>query len=172
MQHSSIHLTKNTLKNKKHTNSVSLWSMGKVESIEEFYKKKFDWMPDNIRSGIGHFNIFKLDPFVGDKAQPVPYKRRDYYKIMLVKGNSSVQYADKEVEVKKQALSFSNPQIPYKWNHLDQIREGYFCIFFRCNCIMSDVISGFTSASYSGNQQFVAWSNMPQTTYGKIWKYC
>lgn len=103
--------------------------MNKVETIEEFYKKKFDWMPDNLRNEIGHFNVFKLDPFVGDKAQPVPYKRRDYYKIMLVEGNSKVHFADKVLEVKKQALSFSNPQIPYKWEHLDTIRTGFFCVF-------------------------------------------
>ncbi len=103
--------------------------MDKIETIEEFYKRKFDWMPDNLKNEIGHFNVFNLEPFVGDKAQPVPYKRRDYYKIMLVIGNSKVHYADKVVEVKKQALSFSNPQIPYKWEHLDNIRSGSFCIF-------------------------------------------
>jgi AraC family transcriptional activator of pobA len=103
--------------------------MDKIETIEEFYKRKFDWIPDNIKHEIGHFNAFRLEPFVGDKAQPVPYKRRDYYKIMLVIGNSNVHYADKVVEVKKHALSFSNPQIPYKWEHLDNIRSGSFCIF-------------------------------------------
>jgi len=103
--------------------------MNKMETIEEFYKRKFDWMPDDIRNEIGHFNVFKLDPFVGDNAKPVPYKRRDYYKIMLVIGNSRVHYADQLVEVQKQALSFSNPQIPYKWEHLDNIREGFFCVF-------------------------------------------
>jgi AraC family transcriptional activator of pobA len=103
--------------------------MDKIETIEEFYKRKFDWMPDTIRNEIGHFNIFKLEPFVGDKAQPVPYKRRDYYKIMLVIGNSKVHFADKVVEVQKQALSFSNPQIPYKWEHLDTVRDGFFCVF-------------------------------------------
>jgi AraC family transcriptional activator of pobA len=103
--------------------------MDKIETIEEFYKRKFDWIPENIKNEIGHFNVFSLEPFVGDKAQPVPYKRRDYYKIMLVKGNSQVYYADKVVEVKKQALSFSNPHIPYKWEHLDNIRSGSFCIF-------------------------------------------
>jgi AraC-like DNA-binding protein len=103
--------------------------MDKIESIEEFYKRKFDWMPENIRKEIGHFNVFRLEPFVGDKAQPVPYKRRDYYKIMLVVGNSKVHYADKVIEVKKQALSFSNPQIPYNWEHLDNVRDGSFCIF-------------------------------------------
>ncbi|ULQ53202.1 helix-turn-helix domain-containing protein [Flavihumibacter fluvii] len=110
-------------------NSVNLWEMGKVETIEEFYRKKFDWIPDNLRKEIGHFNVFKLDPFVGDKAQPVPYKRRDYFKIMLVIGNSEVHFADQVVEVKNQALTFSNPEIPYKWEHLDKIRSGVFCIF-------------------------------------------
>jgi len=101
----------------------------KIETIEGFYKREFDWMPDNIRNEIGHFNIFKLEPFVGDKAQPVPYKRRDYFKIMLVIGNSKVHFADKVVEVQKQALSFSNPMIPYKWEHLDTVRDGAFCVF-------------------------------------------
>ena len=105
--------------------------MDKIETIEEFYKRKFNWMPDNIKNEIGHFNVFSLEPFVGDKTQPVPYKRRDYYKIMLVIGNSKVHYADKVVEVNKQALSFSNPQIPYKWEHLDNVRSGSFCIFNR-----------------------------------------
>lgn len=103
--------------------------MNKVETIEDFYKRKFDWMPENLKNEIGHFNVFRLEPFLGDKAQPVPYKRRDFYKIMLVEGNSKVYYADKVMEVKKQALSFSNPQIPYKWEHLDNIRSGAFCIF-------------------------------------------
>jgi AraC family transcriptional regulator, transcriptional activator of pobA len=103
--------------------------MDKIETIADFYKGKFDWMPDNLKNEIGHFNVFNLEPFVGDKAQPVPYKRRDFYKIMLVKGNSQVHYADKVIEVNKQALSFSNPQIPYKWEHLDTIRSGSFCIF-------------------------------------------
>jgi AraC-like DNA-binding protein len=103
--------------------------MNKVETIEDFYKRKFDWMPENLKNEIGHFNVFRLEPFIGDKAQPVPYKRRDFYKIMLVEGHSKVYYADKVIEVKKQALSFSNPQIPYKWEHLDNIRSGAFCIF-------------------------------------------
>jgi len=103
--------------------------MDKVETLLDFYKRKFDWVPENIRNEIGHFNVFKLEAFTGDKAQPVPYKRRDFYKIMLVVGNSKVHYADKVFEVKKQALSFSNPHIPYKWEHLDTIREGAFCVF-------------------------------------------
>jgi AraC-like DNA-binding protein len=103
--------------------------MNKVETIEEFYKRKFNWIPDNFRNEIGHFNVFKLEPYVPGKPTSIPYKRRDFYKIMLVVGNSKVHYADKVVEVQKQALSFSNPQIPYKWEHLDNIRSGVYCIF-------------------------------------------
>ncbi len=103
--------------------------MEKVEKLEEFYKRKFDWIPENIHNDIGHFNVFRLEPFVGNNATPVPYKRRDYYKITLVVGNSKIQYADKVLEVQKQALVFSNPQIPYKWDHTDTIHSGYFCVF-------------------------------------------
>jgi AraC family transcriptional regulator, transcriptional activator of pobA len=103
--------------------------MEKIESIESFYKAKLDWIPENFKNEIGHFNVFNLKPFIGEKAQSALYKRHDFYKIMLVKGNSKVHYADKVIEVKKQVLSFSNPQIPYKWEHLNNINGGYFCIF-------------------------------------------
>lgn len=103
--------------------------MKKAESLSEFYRNKFDWLPDNLKNEMGHFNVFDLQPFIGEKAQPIPYKRRDFYKISLAKGNSRVYFADQVVEVKKQALCFSNPQIPYKWEHLEEYKAGSFCIF-------------------------------------------
>lgn len=103
--------------------------MDKIEKLEEFYKRKFNWIPENLRNEIGHFNVFRLDPFVGKRAKPAPYKRRDFFKIMLVIGTGKVHYADKIVVVQKQALAFSNPQIPYKWEQTDSIRSGFFCIF-------------------------------------------
>lgn len=108
---------------------ILFFNMNKLESLEDFYKRKLDWMPDNLRNEIGHFNLFRLEPLVEGKPTTIPYRRRDFYKIMLVKGNSRVHYADTVVEVKKQALSFSNPQIPYQWEHLDNVREGIYCIF-------------------------------------------
>ncbi len=103
--------------------------MHATETLEEFYKRKSDWIPDHFRNEIGHFNMFRLEPFTEGKPTNIPYKRRDFYKIMLVKGKSQVHFADKIVDIKKQALSFSNPQIPYKWEHLDKIREGVYCVF-------------------------------------------
>ena len=103
--------------------------MNKAETIEEFYKAKLNWIPDSIRKEIGHFNVFHLEPFIGICAKPVPYSRRDYFKISFIRGNNKVHYADKVVEIKKQALLFANPQVPYNWEEIDQIQSGSFCVF-------------------------------------------
>jgi AraC-like DNA-binding protein len=47
---------------------------------------------------------------------------------MLVKGRSEVFFADQVIEVKQQALAFSNPLIPYKWEHHEEL-QGQYCIF-------------------------------------------
>jgi AraC family transcriptional regulator, transcriptional activator of pobA len=103
--------------------------MNNTESLEDFYNKKFNWMPDSIRNDIGHFNIFPLDPYVEGISRPLPFKRRDFYKIVLILGSCKFHYADKSEVIKKQGLTFSNPQIPYTYQHLDTIREGVYCIF-------------------------------------------
>lgn len=103
--------------------------MNKIESIEEFYQRKFDWIPDNIRNEIGHFNVFEHEPVEPGKTKPLPYKRRDFYKIMLVVGAIKMNYADRVISVKKQAIFFSNPQIPYSCENLERIETGFYCIF-------------------------------------------
>jgi AraC-like DNA-binding protein len=103
--------------------------MEKLESLEHFYQTKLNWQPDNLLTGLGHFNVFRLDPFVGANAKPVPYKRRDFFKITLVVGQGQIHYADQVIEVQQQALIFTNPQIPYKWEGTDRSRSGFFCIF-------------------------------------------
>ncbi|MEQ8245501.1 helix-turn-helix transcriptional regulator [Fulvivirga sp.] len=103
--------------------------MKKALSIEEFYANDLKFTPDNLNSGIGHFNVFQLDEFASAKPKPMPYNRRDYYKISLVKGRARVHYADKVIEVDKQVLIFSNPQIPYNFEKIDEQLTGYFCLF-------------------------------------------
>lgn len=103
--------------------------MDKSESLLEFYKRKFNWLPENIKKELGHFNLFRHEQYVEGKPTSIPYRRRDFYKINLVKGNSRVHFADEIVDIQKQALAFSNPLIPYKWEHLDKIRDGMYCIF-------------------------------------------
>ena len=103
--------------------------MQKRVSIEEFYKSTHQYVPESVKSGIGHFNVFKLDEFAGPKPKPMPFNRRDYFKISLVKGKSRVHYADKVVNVEKHVMVFSNPQIPYNWERIDEQLTGYFCVF-------------------------------------------
>jgi AraC-like DNA-binding protein len=109
--------------------SVSLWEMRKIETIEEFYKNKFDRIPENIKSEIGHFNVFQHEPAEPGKTKLLPYKRRDFYKVMFVIGDITINYADRVVPVQKQALYFSNPQIPYNCDDLEKIKTGFYCIF-------------------------------------------
>lgn len=103
--------------------------MNKSESLEDFYKRKFDWLPDSFKEDIGHFNVFNHEPIEPGKSKPLPYKRRDFFKVMFVVGDIDMLYADSEVKVQKQALFFSNPHIPYKCTNLEQIEEGAYCIF-------------------------------------------
>ncbi len=103
--------------------------MKKPETLEEFYKRKATWIPENLRNEIGHFNLFQHEPVEPGKTRTLPYRRRDFYKIMLVEGDIEMQYADKVVNIEKQALFFSNPLIPYRCLHLENIREGVYCIF-------------------------------------------
>jgi AraC family transcriptional activator of pobA len=103
--------------------------MEPVESLREFYERKFNWIPENLSKDWGHFNVFKLDPYIGSGAKPVPYRRRDFYKITLVKGSGTIYYANKIVKVKENAIVFSNPLVPYKWDSTENLSTGYFCIF-------------------------------------------
>jgi len=48
---------------------------------------------------------------------------------MLVNGGGTVHYADTVIDVQQQALSFSNPYIPYNWTNRDQIESCIYCIF-------------------------------------------
>lgn len=97
--------------------------------MQEFYQSTHRYVPESVKSGIGHFNVFKLDEFTGPKPKEMPFNRRDYFKISLVKGKSRVHYADKIINVDKQVMVFSNPQIPYNWEPIDEQLRGYFCVF-------------------------------------------
>lgn len=103
--------------------------MNKIDSLTDFYQQKWGWLPDNLQKELGHFNVFSLDNYVGENAQEVPYKRRDFFKITFFKGTARIHYADKAIDVKRQALVFSNPQIPYQWEGLEGVESGFFCIF-------------------------------------------
>ncbi|WP_221932259.1 AraC family transcriptional regulator [Flavobacterium zepuense] len=98
-----------------------------TQSLEEFYREKTASVPPNLNSGVGHFNVFRLEDCL--HGSPVRYARRDYYKITLIKGANRYHYADKSIEVEGTSLIFFNPQVPYTWESLSGDTKGYFCIF-------------------------------------------
>ena len=100
-----------------------------TETLEEFYKNKLNWLPDNLQENIGHFNVFRTEDVIGPKAKPVNYSRRSFYKISLMHGDHIIHYADKSIRLTGATLLFLNPQVPYMFEHISQSRTGFFCIF-------------------------------------------
>lgn len=103
--------------------------MIKTESIEEFYRSKFDVLPENLQNGVGHFNVFRIEDCISKEGSTISYSRRDFYKISLIRGENRYHYADKSVEISGSTLMFFNPQVPYTWESLSGDNSGYFCIF-------------------------------------------
>ncbi|THU41481.1 helix-turn-helix domain-containing protein [Niastella caeni] len=103
--------------------------MAKMETLEDFYRQKMNWLPDNLKKDIGHFNVFNVEECSGPGKAPVVYTRRDYYKIALMQGPYIYHYADKSIEVSGSTLIFFSPNVPYTFEPLTDNPKGYFCIF-------------------------------------------
>jgi AraC-like DNA-binding protein len=105
--------------------------MIKPTSIEEWYSKVAAKMPEGITKDIGHFNVFEteklFDKVTGNRI--MPYNRRAYYKVSLIKGRNRAEYADKVIEIQENALLFATPRIPYNYVAYDSNQQGMFCIF-------------------------------------------
>jgi len=95
-----------------------------METLEAFYKRITHPLPQNLENGIGHFNVFTRQ-----NCADIPYSRKNYFKITLLKGKHKIHYADKTLESDYFALMFSDPLVPYSWESLDGTKCGYFCIF-------------------------------------------
>ncbi|HWK05864.1 MAG TPA: helix-turn-helix transcriptional regulator [Puia sp.] len=105
--------------------------MIKNVSIEDFYQKVAAKIPEGITKEIGHFNVFETEKLFDKKTgtRIMPYSRRAYYKISLIKGRSRAEYADKIVDIRESALLFATPKIPYHYLPQDDNLSGLFCIF-------------------------------------------
>ncbi|AKD54008.1 helix-turn-helix domain-containing protein [Spirosoma radiotolerans] len=103
--------------------------MQKTESLEEFYRHKFNSLPDTLPANTGHVNVFRLEDCLAPSTAPVQYSRRDFYKITLIRGHNLYHYADKSIEINGPTLVFFNPQVPYTWQAVSGDTTGFFCIF-------------------------------------------
>lgn len=77
----------------------------------------------------GHFNIIRVEDLSVAKGKPMPYSRRDYYKVSLVRGHSKIYYANRSFEISGSTLVFTNPMMPYIWEPISEQQTGYLCIF-------------------------------------------
>jgi len=97
-----------------------------LETLEEFYQHKLNYLPLNLRDDIGHFYVFRLEDCV---SSPVRYSRKEFYKVTLIRGKNRYHYADKTVDQDGPTLIFFNPSVPYTWEPLSEEISGFFCIF-------------------------------------------
>ncbi len=95
------------------------------ENIDDFYKKQGLLRPNEL----GHFNITRIDDLATCILEPIPYLRRNFYKISLLKGKYKVHFSERTYTIHKQALVFSNPIIPYNWVPLEGKHSGAYVIF-------------------------------------------
>lgn len=100
-------------------------------SLEDFYQETSQLIPEGISREIGHFNVFSsADLFARANGKPqMPYNRRNYYKISLINGRNTAEYADKVIEIERHGLLFATPRVPYNWLPHDHNQAGHFCIF-------------------------------------------
>ena len=103
--------------------------MPEIITVKDFYEDASLLLPERIQKEIGHFNVFKTEELFGSKPGTMPYNRRAYYKISLIIGKNTAEYADKVIHIEHNALLFATPQIPYNWKPLDDNQSGCFCIF-------------------------------------------
>lgn len=100
-----------------------------IMTLEQFYQQTAGLIPENINREMGHFNVFNINEFGPNSNKKMPYNRRTYYKISLIKGRNRSEYADKEIQIEKNALLFATPKIPYNWYPQEDNQSGFFCIF-------------------------------------------
>lgn len=103
--------------------------MPHTQTIEKLYTARNEWLPSDLRNELGHFNVFRLDDVGSNGTKSLPSRKRDWYNITLVHGNGKYLYADKKIEVRKHALVFDNPQVPFGWEERGRITRGFFCVF-------------------------------------------
>jgi AraC family transcriptional regulator, transcriptional activator of pobA len=111
----------------------------KSTTLDEFYREAAVFtgkevealLPPGINKEIGHFNVFDIAQTIEEvkRKAVMPYNRRAYYKISLIQGSSTAEYADKVIDIERNALLFATPKVPYHWIPKDAHLSGYFCIF-------------------------------------------
>ena len=70
----------------------------------------------------------RVQKFEDSGRKMLPYSRRDYFKIWMIKTQGKIHYATHSIDIDQPALIFSNPRIPYAFES-GSVVGGYMCIF-------------------------------------------
>lgn len=100
--------------------------MEKPESLVSFYRNQ---LGQQVQTNDAQqpFRIFDFSDCLTESQ--VEYRRRDFFKIALMKGSYLYHYADKTIKVTGSTLMFFSPDVPYQFEILSEDFAGYFCIF-------------------------------------------
>lgn len=94
--------------------------MNASESLTDFYQA---YLPDAPQQ----FNVYRID--AAASAQPLPFSRRDFYKITLyLSGTNRLFYGGETHVLQGPALVLYNPLLPYSCEGLTPL-TGFFCLF-------------------------------------------
>ncbi|MCB0602560.1 MAG: helix-turn-helix transcriptional regulator [Saprospiraceae bacterium] len=101
------------------------------EIAEKSGRQISELLPPDIHRDIGHFNVFDIAETIREykRKQVMPYDRRAYYKISLIRGKNRAEYADKIIHIEQNALLFATPKVPYHWVPEDEAQAGSYCVF-------------------------------------------
>jgi AraC-like DNA-binding protein len=88
-------------------------------------------LPPGMHNSPVDFRVINIDDLTKTYAVDgrLPYSKKVFYKISLIKGRNRAEYADKVIRINDQALLFATPRIPYHWIPLDTQQSGMFCVF-------------------------------------------
>lgn len=114
--------------------------------IEDFYKGA----AIEFVNELGNFNVVTVDDLSDCVLQPIPYTRRNFYKVNLMKGKYKIHYSDKTYNVDKQAILFASPHIPYNWLPQEGAHSGVYCVFTPEFFYQFGDISTYEVFQYSG----------------------
>jgi AraC-like DNA-binding protein len=101
--------------------------MSKMESLEVYCKNN---LIEESRHRVDKntlFSVFKRNDFID--PYKLPYCKRDFYKICLIKGPVKFHYSDQSISFTNNFLIFYNPHTPYSCEQVGENHTGYACLF-------------------------------------------
>jgi AraC family transcriptional activator of pobA len=97
----------------------------KSEKLEDFENRRLQLSQD--AKPHQHFRIFSSADCLS--GNPIAYRRRDYFKISLLRGQYIVHYGDESIKTSGCSLSFFSPWMPYTITQVKEDENAGYMIF-------------------------------------------